>query len=933
MVRYGLVFLTWGVVTWNYYMFHHFVHKPRHFVFPNNNGGGGGDGHNQTDRPNTMDSYNTTDSQNTTDSHINTDTGEGNHNHTNNDHQHSQHGRGGPFDRIHDKVDSLFLYGLVLPLTLLTLASLIWNPTSTSTDGANGTMNATIMNGSATTTKKVGSRPGEMNVHKWTIIWFVLPLLLVMLDGARGHFSPQHGSTSTTMQWNLYIRICMSLMSPSGYGATWALSLFLIPVTKHSPILDWLHVTPIQALAFHRIAGWTSFWYSVLHGFLHLRHLMDVLNPQHMRPWYQQLKILLIPNTFQCIATQNPFQVFHGNQISHLEEDGQDGGRQCWLALVNATGMISVLAFVLLAITSLPRVRRYSYALFYIVHIPMAWLMLFTAIWHYPTCALILIPNIIYYLSFNIPVYMTQAMDKWRLESKLKRDGTLLDCPLVEANWIQGGSIELTFAVTDSPRHESRFVRLSHPSISSLSHPFSVFSHQHLTINAIDAQDDDHHSSSKTLSILFRPTGPFTQGLKKVLFPNYTQDTDETDPQQASNDSESFMVPLSSMSRHHMLQFDSFYAGTFDWIDNAMVSHDEILLVAGGVGIAPFLEFLPTLQQRIESDTASAAAAVDNPVLLSATATDGRYNAVARNETTLLDSHNAAAAQIGPNRIHLHWYCREVGLASYVWYNHLRHHVENAWENSPACKGRLMIHLHLTSLSATIATTTSSSSPATEGGEELLKATPNTGLVMKRTYNNTTGQQQQDSIIHPVQDVRFIQTWWIGLMLPGTLMVAGTIIHWLWYKQVIMSEQFRNDNLVLRSHSIVFTLGLAMVVTVFVEHYLRTPRRRPDNTMMVQQSTHTGAATTTTLASTTATVEQNKPTTPPEIDDDVIIIDDNLVVISKGRPKVDTVIDAILAAKRPGVYSCGPHALMESVQDSIRWKRKDCAFYREDSEM
>ena len=34
-----------------------------------------------------------------------------------------------------------------------------------------------------------------------------------------------------------------------------------------------------------------------------------------------------------------------------------------------------------------------------------------------------------------------------------------------------------------------------------------------------------------------------------------------------------------------------------------MLSNDQILLVAGGVGIVPFLEFLPSLQQRIQTDT------------------------------------------------------------------------------------------------------------------------------------------------------------------------------------------------------------------------------------------------------------------------------------------------------------------------------------------
>ena len=76
---------------------------------------------------------------------------------------------------------------------------------------------------------------------------------------------------------------------------------------------------------------------------------------------------------------------------------------QCWLALVNTTDTVSIVAFLLLAVTSLPSFCRKFYMLFYVIHTPTAWIMLFNAIWHYQTCGLILIPNIIYYLSFNIP--------------------------------------------------------------------------------------------------------------------------------------------------------------------------------------------------------------------------------------------------------------------------------------------------------------------------------------------------------------------------------------------------------------------------------------------------------------------------------------------------------------------------------------------------
>ena len=58
---------------------------------------------------------------------------------------------------------------------MLNLASLLWNPTTTPTSASTGSTNA----------KK--SR-GEVNVQKWTWIWFLIPLLLVMYDAAHEHY-------------------------------------------------------------------------------------------------------------------------------------------------------------------------------------------------------------------------------------------------------------------------------------------------------------------------------------------------------------------------------------------------------------------------------------------------------------------------------------------------------------------------------------------------------------------------------------------------------------------------------------------------------------------------------------------------------------------------------------------------------------------------
>lgn len=130
-------------------------------------------------------------------------------------------------------------------------------------------------------------------------------------------------------------------------------------------------VTPVQALAFHRIAGWVGLWFSILHGFLHLHHLANVLfqhNPE--REHYTllgKLKYLIVPESWHCFAAQNPLP---WHTVTEESKDlSDDDGQQCWLSFVNATGVTSCIAYILLAITSLPGFRRRLYTIFYIVHV------------------------------------------------------------------------------------------------------------------------------------------------------------------------------------------------------------------------------------------------------------------------------------------------------------------------------------------------------------------------------------------------------------------------------------------------------------------------------------------------------------------------------------------------------------------------------------
>ena len=824
-----------------------------------------------------------------------------------------------------------------------------------------------------------------------------------MYDGAHEHYSGGRSREKSTMHFTRWNSFLMSLMSPTGYAAIWALAAFLIPVTKHSPILDWLRVTPIQAIAFHRVAGWTSLFFSILHGFLHLRHLMDVLNTRRPNPvpWYQELKVLLIPPSWECITNQNPFEFHREPEEPHNHEFDQ-----CWLALVNATGMVSTLSFVVLGITSLPYMRRRYYALFYQVHIPAAWIMLFMAIWHYPTCALVLIPNIIYYLSFNVPVYVEQVVGRWSVyccRSTQRTNSYRSSSPLVESRWIQGGAIELIFATDPNEpcRHESRFVNLSHPLISIISHPFSIFSRQgptHYNANGESGNDASSSSLLMTHSILFRPTGPFTNGLAKVLFSNYNgttehinspiQDVNHEDDLCLYHDSSTngdnanpIIENLGPFLRHHttvenaigispttndsqgesprngaehpnyisfsalsnthdMIQFDSYYAGSHNWIEYAMSLHDELLLVAGGVGIAPFLDFLSSLVKRIETDTVSVSASAETTINTSTTRIyeNSQYSALASHRC---DTTEVARRVVGPTKIQLHWYCREVGLASYIWHTYLQPQVQDVWEITSATRGRIKIHIHLTSSQLDGVGNIESELGRTNCLTEAFLTSSNTNsefFVERNLYCASTPSALATSAssVQPVRDARIVQSWWMGLLLPGSIMLVGTIFHIIWYKQVITNVQFRGENLIIRGHSVIFALGFAVAVSFVAFLYLSccgSSTKEGRNSNDPQGGGYGGVP------------QQPMRRSNPYGDSDAFEKNDttsstspSILTIFKGRTPLENIIRDprrnILKANHPGVYMCGPHSLMDNVESVVRKYRKTgCAFYREDSEI
>jgi predicted ferric reductase len=311
----------------------------------------------------------------------------------------------------------------------------------------------------------------------------------------------------------------------SAIMGVYALAFFLIPVTRHSVLLVAMNWSPVHALRIHIWAGYTSFLFVTLHSVLHL-----VL-------WIRRSS--QIPIHAQFIPSLHCWK-------SEFSVDSA-----CYRQIYNLTGMLAYLCFVILWATSLHWFRRKWYRVFYLFHITFGPLMILCSIWHYSMITVYLLPSILYYLASTSPTLVQAVSSRFRGGVKIKKVVVLEDA---------GNVLEIHVA-TDShahavltDNHPSKYIKLCVPKISVVWHPFTVFSHP---------------NNPTTMRILFRPVGPFTKELRSQL-----------------------LAP-----KRPVTLIDGFYRAS-DHCQEAL-RHDHVTIVTGGIGITPFISMIFTLLRAI----------------------------------------------------------------------------------------------------------------------------------------------------------------------------------------------------------------------------------------------------------------------------------------------------------------------------------------------
>lgn len=374
---------------------------------------------------------------------------------------------------------------------------------------------------------------GDMDRSRFIIYFICWPLALMTIGNINRHLSEQQLSLDDQL---------MEIGNTFGFIALVAMSYFLIPVARQSPILKFFQLSPAAAIPIHIWSGRIIVIGVLLHGLFHVYRWKGLAG--------ESIISMIIP----------PRQCFTLSNDSDFEPEcvDDDTDCECYDLLRNMTGIMALVGLLTIGVTSLNYVRRTNYRLFYLTHVMVAPTVLLVTILHYEKTMLYIAPSILYYIASSFPVMAENrsccsevAVKPTRVERiKSSIDRRQREC------------ISLTFKASPAAvdmHCSGQYVKLGAPQLSSVTHPF--------TVNRVAG-------SKEELRIIFRVIGKFTNRLCDRLV-------------NPLNDA----LPIITIDGFH---------GPQNRVDDVL-RHDVVVLIGGGIGITPYLSLLEDVQTALAS--------------------------------------------------------------------------------------------------------------------------------------------------------------------------------------------------------------------------------------------------------------------------------------------------------------------------------------------
>ena len=430
------------------------------------------------------------------------------------------------------------------------------------------------------------------------LVFCIIPFVIFISSYVRRHLNKIEADDSGKYDDPMAVtnKTIMEQANAFAFVAVIGFNLLLILVARHSPLLAIVAWSRPHALIFHRWLGVTVILTSLLHGFLHIYRWIAV---QHHALGY----MITIPS--EC------WQDWNGYEPECDDCDCHDHWK-------NVTGCLAAIPLLTILISSLEPVRRRIYRLFYAIHVIAAPLGLVMVIMHYSKAFLYLSGGILFYLASSMPVFVEQSCSRQgspvTLSSAEQVDSPPpVDDELVISTNSDRPCVSLTVHVSPMALERYRagqYVRLWCPEISREAHPFTISPVVHG-----GEQHNDNHGTTTSMRILFRQTGQFTKQLGHTLL-------------------QCEIPPRIFLEGFH---------GSPNRMDQ-LRRHDSVLILAGGIGITPYLSLLTTIRQSWPGTK----------------------------KPSPLDQDNFTCAKV----IQLHWICRDRGLIDYIRSEYLNRIVE-----------------------------------------------------------------------------------------------------------------------------------------------------------------------------------------------------------------------------------------------------------------
>ena len=359
----------------------------------------------------------------------------------------------------------------------------------------------------------------------------------------------------------------MHIGNSFGLAAITATTYFLIPVAKQNPLWRLFgqdEVTMLQTI--HIWAGYVVVSGSLIHGTI------------HMYRWHayfdQSIGTLLrIPHT--CWSSSS----------SYTCHDLYDNCT-CDSQFRNLTGFMAGLCLLLVAITSLYGFRRRAYAFFYFSHTFFAPLSILFMVVHYNRAFMFLAPSLLFYLIISVSTVMESTSDL-----------SILSVQRLGSAKAKRPCFSITLSAVDTTVEAYRagqYVKLWCRALSAVSHPF--------TINKVPGQP-------RKMRIIFRVCGKFTYLLGQALTKNNNNSDDNNNNSNNNNhidvDTEE-NNPNSKTSEDEGQDWPKIGLRGFMGHGNRLFTvqqNDAVLIIAGGIGITPYLTLLQEIRDTATTTT------------------------------------------------------------------------------------------------------------------------------------------------------------------------------------------------------------------------------------------------------------------------------------------------------------------------------------------